>query len=39
LFSKAREAGLEVVGAYRHGYLIPGPSQLGSGREGGGNNG
>jgi hypothetical protein len=39
LFSKAREAGLEVVGAYRHGYLIPGPGQLGSDREGGGNNG
>jgi hypothetical protein len=39
LFSKATEAGLEVIGAYRHGYLIPSPSQLGSGREGGGNNG
>jgi hypothetical protein len=41
LFSKAQEAGLEVVGAYRHGYLIPSPSQLGRDREGGGvgNNG
>jgi hypothetical protein len=27
-----------VVGAYRHGYLIPGPAQLGSDREGGGDN-
>ncbi len=36
LFSKAREAGLEVVGAYRHGYLIPGPAQLGTGNTGGG---
>jgi len=38
LFSKAREAGLEVVGAYRHGYMIPGPAQLSDGREGGGDN-
>jgi hypothetical protein len=28
-----------VIGAYRHGYLIPGPAQLGEGREGGNNNG
>jgi len=31
LFSKAEAAGLNVIGAYRHGYLIPAPSQLGEG--------
>jgi hypothetical protein len=29
LFSKAEAAGLELVGAYRHGYMIPAPGQLG----------
>lgn len=33
LFAKAKDAGLKVVGAYRHGYLIPAP---GEGRSGGG---
>lgn len=38
LFQKAQAAGLKVVGAYRHGYMIPAPSQLGRGSgEGGGN--
>jgi hypothetical protein len=27
LFNKARAAGLKVVGAYRHGFLIPAPAQ------------
>jgi len=27
LFNKARAAGLKVVGAYRHGFLIPAPGQ------------
>jgi hypothetical protein len=27
LFSKAKAAGLKVVGAYRHGFLIPAPGQ------------
>jgi hypothetical protein len=34
LFSKARAAGLQVVGAYRHGYLIPISSQSPEGEEG-----
>jgi len=40
LFSKAKAAGLKVVGAYRHGYLIPAPSEreVGDGGEGGGTN-
>jgi hypothetical protein len=32
LFSKAEAAGLELVGAYRHGYMIPAPGQLGKGQ-------
>jgi len=31
LFSKAKAAGLKVVGAYRHGFLIPAPSQEAAG--------
>lgn len=36
LFSKAKAAGLKAVGAYRHGYLIPAPSEetTGGGEEG-----
>jgi hypothetical protein len=37
LFSKAQAAGVKVVGAYRHGYMIPAPSQLGE--SGGGEEG
>jgi hypothetical protein len=29
LFAKAKAAGLKTVGAYRHGFLIPAPSQGG----------
>jgi hypothetical protein len=36
LFSKAQAAGLKLLGAYRHGYLIPAPSQFSEGGEGGG---
>jgi hypothetical protein len=36
LFSKAQAAGLKLLGAYRHGYMIPAPSQLGGSEEGGG---
>jgi hypothetical protein len=38
LFSKAQAAGLKLLGAYRHGYMIPAPSQLGGGEEGGNEN-
>jgi hypothetical protein len=38
LFSKAQAAGLKLLGAYRHGYMIPAPSQLGGGEEGGNGN-
>jgi len=36
LFSKAQAAGLKVVGAYRHGFLIPAPGQGSTGDGGGG---
>jgi hypothetical protein len=36
LFSKAKAAGLKVVGAYRHGFLIPAPAQGTTGGGGGG---
>jgi len=40
LFGKARTAGLDIVGAYREGYLIPyAPQSGGSGGSGGGTGG